>query len=250
VKKIHRFNITNIDLNKLNLKDILNIYQKDNQELINQWCTVLKFKEGEIIKLFTGRDNVEYLFQINAINKKSCEMILLEKISRDDDSENKLEINLFLSIFKNEFEEGLRFATELGVTNIYPVISERTVRKEINIARLQKIVIESSEQCGRMNIPSLHEVQDLKDILNSTNFSSQDSLNICYHTQKTDISHETKSKYSQINIFIGPEGGWSETELTQFKSKDVWIRNLSNINTLRAVTATAVCIFDAINIKK
>ena len=58
-------------------------------------------------------------------------------------------------------------ATELGVTKFLPIIFERTIVRKINKERLEKIIIEASEQSNRINVPSIEEPQKLKNFLNN-----------------------------------------------------------------------------------
>ena len=65
----------------------------------------------------------------------------------------------------------LQKATELGVTKFLPIIFDRTVVRKINKDRLEKIVIEASEQSNRINVPTIEDAQDLVSFLKKFNGS-------------------------------------------------------------------------------
>ena len=99
-------------------------------------------------------------------------------------------------------------ATELGVTKFLPIIFERTVVRKVNRERLEKIVIEASEQSNRINVPTIEDVQDLNGFLK---INSMDLIftDLNSNTKKIDKSKLTNKP---VCIIIGPEGDFSETE--------------------------------------
>ena len=124
-------------------------------------------------------------------------------------------------------------ATELGATKFLPIIFDRTVVRKINNERLEKIVIEASEQSNRLNVPKIEKAQNLKDFLNSNSmdliFTDLNSVN-----KKID---KLKLTDKPICIIIGPEGDFSETEREQILSfKGVQAFKI-NENILRSETA-------------
>jgi 16S rRNA (uracil1498-N3)-methyltransferase len=146
------------------------------------------------------------------------------------------ETYLFVSIVKKDnFEWIAEKATELGVSHIIPIISERTEKKDINIDRIKKIIIEASEQSGRGTIPILSEVIDLNTAL--TNYGHIKS--IVWDPLATKFS--TQDIGSSIGAYIGPEGGWSSKELELFKQHSLMIRSLGP-QVLRSETAVIAVI--------
>ena len=127
-------------------------------------------------------------------------------------------------------------ATELGVSKILPIISDRSEKKGFNLARAKKIAIEASEQCGRGDVPiiesSKHLVDSIQDLKNIIIF---DSSGVLFDTLLL------AADYSLLSLFIGPEGGWTEKELNLFKQKNAKILSLGKL-TLRAETAAIVAL--------
>ena len=124
-------------------------------------------------------------------------------------------------------------ATELGVTKFLPIIFDRTVVRKINKERLEKIVIEASEQSNRINVPSIESPQTL-DI-----FLKKNSMELIFTDLNSDNIKVDKSKLTDkpVCIIIGPEGDFSEAERDKILSfKGVQSVKI-NENILRSETA-------------
>tara|TARA_B110000444_G_scaffold177945_1_gene166625 strand:- start:217 stop:642 length:426 start_codon:yes stop_codon:yes gene_type:complete len=124
-------------------------------------------------------------------------------------------------------------ATELGVTKFLPIIFDRTIVRKINKERLEKVIIEASEQSNRLNVPSIEEPQSLKNFLNNKKidliFTDLNSKN-----KKIDLEKLTSNPTC---VLIGPEGDFSEEERGQILAlKDVQPIKI-NENILRSETA-------------
>lgn len=234
--KISRYFINqNLSVGKLVIKD---------KDLIHRLFVVLKYKTGEKIKLFNGQEESDYLCNLLIISKKECFLDVVEKIDNKKVSVRK--INVYVAIVKSDFDEMLREMVEIGANEITPIISERVERKEINYERLNRITLEACEQSGRSDIPKLNGIINLFD------FKDYSEKNVCYHTEKvsqnnnvTQESVDSKDS-SLVNIFIGPEGGWTEGEVKWFTSNAFIFRTLKT-NVLRAKTAAVICLYDIIN---
>ena len=107
-------------------------------------------------------------------------------------------------------ENILQKATELGVSKIIPIISERTEVKELNHDRANKIVIESTEQSNQLSPPKISEVTKLKDFLNNLDGTSKLLFADVNSTQ--NLKAETLKQGNPILVLIGPEGDFSPSE--------------------------------------
>jgi len=124
-------------------------------------------------------------------------------------------------------------ATELGVTKFLPIIFDRSVVRKINKERLEKIVIEASEQSNRINVPLIEPIQNLD------NFLKKKSMDLIFTDLNSNNKKIDKSNLTDkpICIIIGPEGDFSETEREEILSfKGVQPLNI-NENILRSETA-------------
>ena len=135
-------------------------------------------------------------------------------------------------------------ATELGVTKFIPIITDRTIIRKINSNRLEKIIIESSEQSNRLKIPILEKVIPLENFI-----KNNQKLNIIFGDLNTDNKNINTKKLSDNNpicILIGPEGDFTEDE----RQKILGLKNIQclkiNNNILRAETA-AISMISIVN---
>ena len=101
-------------------------------------------------------------------------------------------------------------ATELGVSKIIPLISERTEIKELNYNRAHKIVIEATEQSNQFAPPEISNVTKLKDFLQGLDESSK--LLFADINSKQDLKNEDLKDSKFLCILIGPEGDFSPSE--------------------------------------
>ena len=104
----------------------------------------------------------------------------------------------------------LQKATELGVSKITPIISERTEVKELNYDRANKIVIEATEQSNQLSPPEIFEVTKLKDFLDNLDGTSK--LLFADVNSTKNLNAETLKQGNPISVLIGPEGDFSPSE--------------------------------------
>ena len=102
--------------------------------------------------------------------------------------------------------------TELGVQKFIPLLCERSVVRNINIARVKKIIIESSEQSNRLSIPEIKKIESLKNFLKI--FPKNGYIIFCdINAHKKNLKKILSKKIEgPICILVGPEGDFSETE--------------------------------------
>ena len=228
--RLHRFFIKGASVGE----KVLQIFE---ERLLHQWKDVFRFKAGDRFVLFNGSGK-DYVYEIDMLSKKGAELSLVE-IHSSVVSAPTREIWLFMAAIKKDlFELVVEKTTELGVTHIVPVISGRTIKKELNMERLQKIAIEASEQSGRDTIPEIYEAVPLEDALKLAGSTKKFAFDptgekfLQSDISQVDIGEEDNS----AALFIGPEGGWTESEIEIFKEQRVEIKNLGQ-NILRAETA-------------
>ena len=124
---------------------------------------VMRLKPGDTIALFNSK-NGEWIAKIVNHNKESTEF-KVEKLIKSKKLENDLWL-AFSPIKKNPLDMMIQKTTELGVQKFIPILSERTIVKEINTTRLQKIIVEASEQSNRISVPEIKNLEPLKYFLN------------------------------------------------------------------------------------
>ena len=175
---------------------------------------VMKIRKGEVILIFnsiSGEWSAEYgngrLTAINCLRQK-------EQLG--------LDIWVCFSLIKpKKINYLIEKVSEIGVTKVFPLITEHSHKHIFKTKRLQKIAVESVEQSNGINIPHIMDTIHLKIFLE--NFNKDREIIVCDETENdTNIfSVLKKIEGKKIAIFIGPIGGWSKIE------RDIFL-NLSN----------------------
>lgn len=224
--RLHRFYI-----NEPILSDNLSVCE---ERLVHQWRDVFRYNTGSEIIIFDG-SGLEFDAVIEKLSNREAKIVI---VSKRKGILPKRRIVLYQSLIKKDkMEWVVEKATEIGVSKIVPIVSERSEKKGFNTERARKIATEASEQCGRADVP---EIEDGKKILD---FSPDPESQIVIF-DKSGPSFESSlisKKYNQISIFIGPEGGWTPAEIERFKEAKIEIFSLGEF-TLRAETATIVAL--------
>lgn len=146
-------------------------------------------------------------------------------------------VNLVLAIPKNGLDDVIRACTELGVQAIYPVTSDRTIPKpgSPKQQRWQKIAQEAAEQCERLMIPVIHDLQPWPQILPPP--TDQKFIGVARGAPPHLMNCQLAT--APIWVSIGPEGGWTDRELAQAISQD-WQPVSLGSRILRSITAPVV----------
>ena len=200
---------------------------------------VMRLKPGDTISLFNSI-NGEWRAKIVNHNKENTEF-KVEKLINHKKSENDLWL-AFSPIKKNPLDMMIQKTTELGVQKFIPILSERTVVREINSQRIKKIIVEASEQSNRISVPEIKNLEPLKNFLNK--FPKEGSLIFCdINSDKRDLKNIlSKKKQGPVCILIGPEGDFSEKERQLIIEKKEIISLSLASNLLRAETAAIAAV--------
>lgn len=221
MKKIHWFTDKTIS-DSLGAGDLFDI---ENKEVVKQILRVLKLQKGEEIVI--KNSNCAYICEIIAVSQEKISVSVLHK----KEHVNQKRISLIICIpKKDKFELLIEKCTEIGVTDFYPVVSDRTIKTNINIERASKIIQEASEQAQRLDTPKLHPISKLEDVLNELK-------PIVFDVEGENFNKEDANKAN--TFLIGPEGGFSERELQLFKEKGLQIYKIGE-TVLKTETAAIV----------
>ena len=204
---------------------------------------VMRLKRGSNLNFFNK--NGEWKSEVIFLNKDRVEVRILEKI-KEANNLSKIELAICL-VKKNAMEIILQKASELGVSKIIPIISERTEVKELNNERAKKIVIEATEQSNQLVPPEILDVIKLKDFLKS--FDETSKLLFADVNSNDNLKNEDFKNYKSLCILIGPEGDFSPEEREHIlQNRSVKPFTLSR-NILRSDTAviSAISLVNFIN---
>ena len=226
----------------VNPKDIKDKFFVIEDEQFHYLSTVRRFSVGDEINIFDGLGN-SYKARIDSIDRTSMKGTIL---SSKTFVLPKIKISLYTAIPKGErFDWLIEKAGEIGVSKIVPLIYLRSVVKELSenkVERYKKISISASSQSWRADIMPIdkpvkfnevvEKVSKEKDTLNVLPWESEENKNIL------GLLNENKD-IKNINIFIGPEGGFDKTEIDLALQNDFRTVTLGK-NILRVETAAIV----------
>lgn len=221
MKKIHRFLVaTTPQGNSLTITE---------SDIVHLTHTVLKLKQGEECIVFADKSD-DYLCVIENISKHSIDLVVQKTIPKKIIPKK---VTACISITKRDtFEIAVQKLTELGIHSIVPIISDRTIKQALRIDRLQKISDEALEQSGGSHRVHISEPLSLSKALEAHKNVTQ------YYFDGGGELLPTPSPTESV-FYIGPEGGWTDTEYELFKTHHVSGVQLG-VTTLRAETAAIV----------
>ncbi|MDR1754172.1 MAG: 16S rRNA (uracil(1498)-N(3))-methyltransferase [Eubacterium sp.] len=174
---------------------------------------VLRMKKGEIV-ILADAEGYDCLSEIESfVGKESVNLKVLDR--RKNEAEPNVKIRLYQCLPKfDKLDFIVQKATELGVFEIVPVISERCVSRpdsDRRISRMQKIACEATKQCGGVRVPMIFPFMNYKNIFKEI---KQDFLGIIFYENGGEkLDNIIGFPREHINIIIGSEGGFSENEV-------------------------------------
>lgn len=178
-----------------------------NEETRKHIVTVLRMKPGDVLMLTNGK-GLSACATILEIEKKSVAVTLDQFEIHQNNSTN---ISLGISLLKNNvrFEWMLEKVAELGVFEIFPIISDRTERQHFRKERFEQIIRSACLQSEQFNFPVLHEPVSLEKLVIQTNLPPSRFIAHCYDSDKSQISKVSEN----CILLIGPEGDFTQHEL-------------------------------------
>ena len=206
----------------------INLTDKLNKSQSHYLAKVMRINIGKKFSLFN--QNGEWEAKITNITKGIVEFSTIKKLRSKD---NEKEIWLaFAPIKFNYLNLMIQKATELGVSKFIPILTERTIVRKINEKRLNKIIIEASEQSNRLKVPKLDEIIKLDNFLKFNH-----KTNIIFGDLNTDNKKIIVKGTEPLCILIGPEGDFTLKEREKIlKLKNIIPLKINN-NILRSETA-------------
>lgn len=169
---------------------------------------VLRAAVGTELFVFNGK-NGEFAAVLSALNKKDAQIQICRQLRPQPE---KQDVRLYFAPLKRDCTEWVvEKATELGVTQIVPVITQYTSMKRVNLDRLKAVAIEACEQCRRLDVPEILPAVELPELLNGQD-ENQPLLVHLDETGQGKRAAEIFTGLTSVAFLTGPEGGFSETE--------------------------------------
>ncbi len=205
----------------------------EDAALLHQLKDVLRFKPNDTV-LFLDGTGKEYTAVIAELSPKFLRAEIAE--TRMNDHEPKLRITLYQSLCKKDkFEWIVEKGTEVGVAAFMPVQASRSEKLGLNRERVERILREAAEQSERGIVPTLGDTISFSEALDSAE-GEKILLDGSGKSVRTfDLRHST----DRLNLFVGPEGGWTPEELALAREKGAKIVSIGP-RVLRTETAGMV----------
>ena len=171
---------------------------------------VLRMKVGELLNLTDGKGNLLSCSVIDD-DKKHCS-VRVTTTSYQEPATRKVSVAISLLKNSNRFEWFLEKATEIGVSEIIPLICERTEKEKFRYDRMNLICVSAMLQSQQCWLPVLHEPVVFNNIVEHS-VAEQKFIAHCIEEERKSLSNFPISQFPNSQILIGPEGDFTPKEI-------------------------------------
>jgi 16S rRNA (uracil1498-N3)-methyltransferase len=171
---------------------------------------VLRMRTGEQVNLTDGKGRI-LTCEISGENKKHCDLRVMAASSQPP-SARKIAIAISLLKNTNRFEWFLEKATEIGISEIIPLVCERTEKEKFRFERLNAICISAMLQSQQCWLPVLHQPTDFEQVA-IDNSRQQKFIAHCLEGDKGSIAQLSQLKFPNCLLLVGPEGDFTPKEI-------------------------------------
>lgn len=184
--------------------DILTLNEDTSKHVVQ----VLRMKAFERLQLTDGAGNL-FTAEIVDEHKKKCTVKIIDRVAVARKSQ---QVCIAISLLKNasRFEWFLEKATEIGVTEIIPLLCERTEKQHFRYERMKQILISAMMQSKQVWLPVLHEPANYPKVIPASPYQTK-LIAHCEDEMKRSVTDFRKD--SNVQILIGPEGDFTKDEI-------------------------------------
>ncbi len=180
---------------------------------------VLRLKKGDEIIVFDG-EGKEYLAVIDAASPTSVRVKIVEETNVNRDSHLRSTLFMGMTNKLQKFELALQKATELGVTEVVPVVCNRSSNAQLiknwegKLRRWREIAVNAAKQCGRNILPEIREPVRLPEIETDADLSF-----VLWEKGGKSLKDYQSYSANSVSFLVGPEGGLEREEIELLKEK-------------------------------
>jgi len=177
---------------------------------------VLRLDNGDLVNVFDGEGG-EFECQIVAIRKRDANLAIVRSVEPTA-RESELDLTVCAAILKGDKTDFvIQKSVELGVNRFVPILTSRTDVKPNDplkrVERWRRIALEAAKQCGRARLMSIGEIESFDDMVRSgSNRHLSDNI-LMFFSERDGGKLPLESKPKSITAFLGPEGGWDDSEI-------------------------------------
>jgi 16S rRNA (uracil1498-N3)-methyltransferase len=212
-----------------------------SEETSKHVVQVLRMQPGEKLQLTDGAGTLLQAEIVDAHKKKATVRVIEKNFTAP--KENKVSIGISLVKNSSRFEWFLEKATEIGVTEIYPLLCHRTEKQHFRFDRMKQILVSAMMQSKQTWLPTLHEPTVVNKVITGSGYTTK-LIAHCEDETKNPITNF--SKQSSVQILIGPEGDFTKEEIEAALSHNfipvALGENRLRTETAGIVAATFLCI--------
>ncbi len=198
---------------------------------------VMRKREGEFIRVVDGK-GMAYDAQISSIKKKEATCTVTATYPQFNESPKKIVLCVGLLKNPSRFDFLIEKATELGVYEIIPLISSRTIPSHSKVERWQKLALAAMKQSCRSYLPIVREASKLEKVIQEFNLFEE---KLIFHEKAEKQLSLGQKNIERTIILIGPEGGFSEEEV-EFCIQNGYSSYLLGERRLRTETAAIAAV--------
>ena len=171
---------------------------------------VLRMKKGELLQLTDGKGHLA-MAEIVDDHRKKC-VVRIQAISEQQSGIKKVTIAISLLKNSSRFEWFLEKATEIGISEIIPLLCERTEKEKIRIARMQNILVSAMLQSQQRFLPILYEPDSFHSVISNAT-QNKKFIAHCINDEKKNLTDLLNESMSSAIILIGPSGDFTHAEV-------------------------------------
>ncbi len=213
--------------------------ESDDKEFVSQLNKVLRAKHGDKFEFFDDSGDA-MLSQLTDLERGRARFLIIDR--RKGKAEPDIRVTLYQSLVKKDkFDWIVQKTVELGAAKIVPVISEHSIVRELSeakLARYEEIIKEATEQCGGVRLAEICRPMKYSAAIKLAAAGRGTKL-IAYEKETANDLRDIEA--SEIHLFVGPEGGYSESEISEALAANVAPISLGK-RILRAETAAIVAL--------
>lgn len=212
-----------------------------NEDTSRHVVQVLRMKPSEKMQLTDGKGNL-LTAEIVDDHKKKCTVRI---VAREFVTKKGQRVSVGIALLKNtsRYEWFLEKATEIGVTEIIPLLSGRTEKQHFRFDRMKQILISAMMQSKQVWLPILHEPTPIAEVVESSRYSTK-LVAHCEEVPKASITDFRKNP--SVQILIGPEGDFTHEEIAFALNNNFQAVTLGETRlrteTAGVVAATILCV--------
>lgn len=198
---------------------------------------VLRHRAGDEVWVTDGQGTL-YKCRIDVANSKACELTVLESEVKPP---FKHYLHMAVAPTKNadRFEWFVEKATELGISEITPIICEHSERQKIRVDRLERLAVAASKQSLKCYLPKINEPCTAMEIIENS-AEEQRFIMHCDEGEKPHLYNALKTNCSTL-LMIGPEGDFSKKEVSKALEKGFREATLGEERLRTETAALAAC---------